>query len=596
MEKEKGKKKNLSPIKAIRRTVPMVIKTIPVLCLVYAAMAVLHGVAWGVVAPVNRFLYDGLADLAVGTGVIRDVFIGAAIVTGIMLLQQAMNAVHNFFGTVMTGKAEGRLRLVIHNKMKKLPAEFFEDKDKLDDIEKTRNGMSGSLWLYCSISDGLFFYGAYFGAMGIFLWSLETRLLLAFAMIFAPVALAQIIEAKLHAKLEEASAPVRRQFGHYEDCLIGLDKMKETRLFGAYYFFKRLYMDSLALLAKKEWDTQKKIQAMYFGLNIFKAAGWVGVLALLLHSLMSGSISVGAFAAVFSSVGMLFGIMEEILHRLRNSLTENLGQIHNFLNFMDFPTLEGEDVMPDMNMGIIARDVHFSYPKADKPALNGVSLQIRRGETLALVGENGSGKTTLVKLLCGLYRPSAGSVEIGGRDTSNTAESALFARTSAVFQDHRSYKSLSLADNVKISDVKSEDDPVPSLNNADVDHLDTATFPQGLETIISREFDGIDISFGQRQRIATARGLYRSHDFIVLDEPTAAIDPIEETRVYKRFAELTRDKIAVLVTHRLGSARIADRIAVMNGGKIVETGTHDELLAKKGKYAEMWASQAEGYS
>jgi len=597
VEKSKKPKQKLSIIKALRRTIPAIIKTVPGLCLIAVLIGAIHGSTWGLVAPVNQLLYDALADLAIGSGAIRTVFIGAAMVTGLMLLQQVMNAIHNFIpGNVFSQKAIGRLRLQLHKKMKKLPAQVFEDKDKLDDIEKAGEGMTGSVWLYYTLSDALFFYGTYFGVMGVFLWSLEPVLLLAFAMIFAPVAFAQIFEAKLHAMLEEESAPIRRKFAHYEDSLVGLSNMKETRLFGAYHFFKRLFMDSLNLLSQKEWDTQKKISLMYLGLNTFKAIGWLGVLALLFYSLMQGSITVGAFAAVFGSVGMLFGILEEIMWRIRQDLTANLGKIHNYLNFLDIPTMEGDDIPPDFYQGITATDIRFSYPKADKPAVDGVSLHIRPGETLALVGENGSGKTTLVKLLCGLYRPDTGTVVIGGRDTANTAETALFSQTSGVFQDHRAYV-FDLADNVKISDTTNpEGDPMPALKNADIDPSDTATFPDGLDTILSREYDGVELSGGQWQRIATARGLYRPHNFIVLDEPTAAIDPLEETRVYNRFAELTRGKIAILVTHRLGSARIAHRIAVMEAGKIVESGTHDELLASKGKYAEMWATQAESYN
>jgi len=593
----KKPKQKLSIIKAIHRTMPAVIKTVPGACLVYALIAMIHGSIWGIVAPVNQVLYDALADLAIGSGAIRAVFIGAAMVTGVMLMQQVMNAVHNFFGNNFMGnKVVGLLRLGLHSKMKKLPAQIFEDKDKLDDIEKAGEGLSGSVWLSNTLSDAVFFYGSYFVVMGIFLWNLEPVLLLALAMIFAPVGFAQIFEAKLHAKLEEESAPIRRKFSHYEDSLIGLNKMKETRLFGAYHFFKRLYMDTLTLLSQKEWGTQKKVSAMYLGINTFKAVGWLGVLALLFYSLMQGNITVGAFAAVFGSVGMLFGILEEVMWRIRRDVTENLGKIHNYMNFLDIPILEGEDIAPDFYQGITATDIHFSYPKAEKPAVNGVSLHIRPGETLALVGENGSGKTTLVKLLCGLYRPDSGSVVIGGCDTVSTAETALFAQTSGVFQDHRSYV-FDLADNVKISDPYNPDgDPLPALKHADIDPSDTATFPTGLDTVLSREYDGVELSGGQWQRIATARGLYRPHNFIVLDEPTAAIDPMEETRIYNRFAELTQGKIAIIVTHRLGSARIAHRIAVMDAGKIVESGTHDELLAQKGKYAEMWATQADSYN
>jgi len=590
------KKENLSAFKVVSRIIPLVLKTMPLTFLLFWIIVILHGAIWGIIAPVNQLLYDALADLAVGSGYLRQVFIAAAFVTLVMLFQQVLNALHNLFDThIMHPKASGRLAMIIQEKVKKLPAQTFEDKDRLDDIEKASEGKDGAFWIYMTIHDGFFFYGAYFAIMGSFLWRMQPILLFSLVLILLPTLLAQIVETKIQAKLEEESAPIRRQNTHYEDCLIGLKAMKETRLFGAYYFFKKLYIDTLSLLAQKEWTTQKRVQTMYFGVNAAKAVGWIGIMVLLFHSLVQGHISVGAFAAVFASVGMMFSLMEELLWRVKASFAQDLGKVYNFVRLLDIPTPDKENKEPDFRQGISIKDVSFSYPKAENNAIDGVSITISPGETLALVGENGSGKTTLVKLLCGLYKPNQGQIIIGGRKLIEISDSALHSKTSGVFQNYARYI-FNLEENVRISSVNSTHDPSIAMREADVNYADTGTFPQGMDTMLSREYEGVDLSGGQWQRIATARGLYRSHEYIVLDEPTAAIDPIEETRIYKRFAELTKDKVAILVTHRLGSARIANRIAVMDNGKIVEIGTHESLLANKGKYAEMWEAQAESYS
>ena len=238
----------------------------------------------------------------------------------------------------------------------------------------------------------------------------------------------------------------------------------------------------------------------------------------------------------------------------------------------------------------------FSYIGSEKKALDHVSLNIKGGETIAIVGINGSGKTTLSRLLLGLYTPNEGIVKIGGVDTKEVKRHSVTRGMSAVFQKFQKYK-MTVAENIQIGDSELQDNNDilnVCIKQADID-LTEDKFSDGLETMLSRDFDGIELSGGQWQRIAIARGLYRIRDVIVLDEPTAAIDPIEETRLYERFAEVSKGKTSVLITHRIGSARIADYIVVMNEGKIVEIGTHEELVSQNGLYKEMFDAQIKWY-
>ena len=365
------KKESLSVIHAIKFSILYAIKATPGMVFAYACMAIVHGGVWGVVAPVNQFLYEAIEDIAFGDGLLRYVYIGAVFVTLLMILQQVMNAVHNFFSSsVMLEKMRGKLARVLQQKMSKLPAQMFEDKNYLDDIEKAWQGRNSVLDIYCTLSDGIFFYGTYFLVMGRYLWQMRPSLLLALIFIFLPTLLSQVVRAKLYAKLEKESSPIRRQNGHYENALIGLQTMRETRLFGAYYFFKKLYMDSLALLAKKEWTTNTKIAAISLGLNFVQAAGWVGIVMLLFNSLVNGYVSVGAFAAVFGSIGMMFSLVEEIIGRVSWTVTENLGKVHNFINVIEIPTPQLEYVEPDFSLGIVAKNITFSYSNLTFHSLN----------------------------------------------------------------------------------------------------------------------------------------------------------------------------------------------------------------------------------
>ena len=591
----KGEFQHLSVTKAFRRVVPLVVKLAPLHTLAYALRAVVLGVLSGIMPPLMQRMFDALTDLAVGGGTASAVYISAGIIAVVMLATQFASEFGYLITSVTTGrKADLSFVKLIFKKINSLPASLFEDKEKLDDIEKGAAGRWGSLSMAGSVSDVFFHYGLYLVIIGVYLWSLEPVLIFALVLVFVPVILSQMFEANYHAVLENAIAPLRRQRAHYTECLVGVRFAKETRLFGAYHFFRRLFMDCFLLIQKKEWDTEKKVQALHLGLNIVKGIGWGGILLLLLRSLNQGNISVGAFAAVFGAIGMMFGMCQQLFNRFGYSVSQQLGHIHNMLNLLDMKVEAQGTCTPDFTKGIRAENITFAYPQSEKNAVDGVSLTINPGETLALVGENGSGKTTLVKLLCGLYKPESGKVFIGGYDSSQTGDSSLFSKTTGVFQNYNNYI-FTLDENVRLSEIASTKEPLGAMEDADVDYKDIATFPDGIHTKLSREFEGVELSGGQWQRVATARGLYRDYEFIVLDEPTAAIDPIEETRLYKKYAELTKGKIALLVTHRLGSVRIADRIAVMEGGKIVENGTHESLLAAKGAYAKMWAAQAESY-
>jgi ATP-binding cassette subfamily B protein len=228
--------------------------------------------------------------------------------------------------------------------------------------------------------------------------------------------------------------------------------------------------------------------------------------------------------------------------------------------------------------------------------VRGVDLRIGSGEKIAIVGENGAGKTTLVKLLIGLYRPDAGRVRLDGEPL--TADSALAARRriAAVFQDYATFE-LTARENVAFGDLAClpEDETLAvALERAGLPGLVEGQ-PEGYDTYLGRQFGETDLSGGQWQRVALARAFVRDADLLVLDEPTAALDPLAELALYERFAALVEGRTAIMISHRLGMARLADRVVVLEGGEIAEQGRHDELVDAGGAYARMFAAQAQWY-
>jgi ATP-binding cassette subfamily B protein len=246
---------------------------------------------------------------------------------------------------------------------------------------------------------------------------------------------------------------------------------------------------------------------------------------------------------------------------------------------------------------ITVEDLCFTYPGRDEPVLDGVSLEIGRGEVLALVGENGSGKTTLAKLLCSLYQPGKGTIRWDGVDTADCDPAAVRANIAIVFQDFVRYPSLTAAENIGIGLPARMGDRAAVVEAATSAGAHTAieALPKGYDTVLSRQFGGVDLSTGQWQRVALARAFLRDAPLVVLDEPTAALDPRAERDLFETVAALYRSRAAVLISHRLSSVRFADRICVLAGGRITETGTHEELVALGGAYAELFELQARAY-
>ncbi|HEX5420025.1 MAG TPA: ABC transporter ATP-binding protein, partial [Gammaproteobacteria bacterium] len=253
---------------------------------------------------------------------------------------------------------------------------------------------------------------------------------------------------------------------------------------------------------------------------------------------------------------------------------------------------------PDPADGLRFENVSFTYPGAERPAVEGVTLHLRPGESVALVGVNGSGKTTLIKLLAGLYQPDSGRIRFQGMPLEDWDPHVLRSRIGVIFQDFNRYQ-LKVGENIGVGDVEAFEDAERLTEAAEkgraTEFIDT--FAERYETPLGRWFNnGQELSGGQWQRIALARAFMRSKaDILVLDEPTAAMDAETEEEIFEHFRSLTRDKISILISHRFSTVRRAQTIVVMDSGRIVEPGSHEELIALGGRYARLFELQARGY-
>jgi ATP-binding cassette subfamily B protein len=311
------------------------------------------------------------------------------------------------------------------------------------------------------------------------------------------------------------------------------------------------------------------------------------------------AISPGMFVGLLYTLLQLrahFGTMRMLLVRSQRFYAD----LRHGSAFTALPGTERQGGLPvaaTLKDGIRFERVTFRYPGAEQPALIDFDLHIRPGERIAIVGENGAGKSTLAKLLLGLYQPTSGRILIDGVDLATIDLSAWRARVGAVMQDFMRY-ALTARENIAIGQIERLGDQRAITEAAALSQAAELVeeLPQGYDTLLSKEFEGgQDISVGQWQKLALARAYLRDTPTLVLDEPAAALDALAEQQIYRQFLALANSKTVLLISHRVGSARLADRIIVVQQGRLAQQGTHDELVRSAGTYAELYQLQASWY-
>ena len=521
----------------------------------------------------------------------------AIVVVGIVLVMpEVLEMVADPIGTLFWGKSVGALTETMNEKVRRLEVIDFETVDAHERLELASAGKYGAVSMLLSFLFPVFQL-VFFTLAGLYLYTLSPPLALVIPLIFAPRIVSHLVRGSRYYQLERKTVPMRREFQYLEQCVVDREYFKETRILGVGSHLLQRYRDTIRRFNMHRWREDRRMARLDLGLNVLVVLGYGGAFMLAALLLARGSISVGGFAVVVYAVSKFMLMTSAVTEMFGESYRDSATAAH----FIEF--LERDEGRPMENggggesaVGVAARGGTLTYPGTERAAVSGVDLKVAPGTTLALVGANGAGKTTLAKLLLGLYVPTAGQVVRRGVDTREASRSSIQAGTSAVFQNFQRYQ-MSLRDNVILADTTAADDEERLLRALREGGVPEELWqgPDGLDVMLSREFGTRDLSLGQWQRLAIARGLFREHDTILLDEPTASIDPLEEQAVYERFMRIAAERTAIIVTHRLASARLADRILVLDGGRIVEDGTHGQLLARRGLYHRMFTAQAAWY-
>ena len=417
-----------------------------------------------------------------------------------------------------------------------------------------------------------------------------------------PSFLAQERFARLSFRMLSWRAPERRKMSYYEHLLTVDSYVKEIKLFGVGDNLLNRYGTMFNKFFKEDTDLAVKRSAASIGLGLLSSLSYYGAYSWIVLRTVAQSITLGdmtLYLSVFrQSQGTFAALFGGVAELYENSLF-----MSNLFAFLDLkpqmaPSADAHPVPTHLKQGIEFRNVSFQYPGRKEYALRNVNLKIRPGEKIALVGTNGAGKTTLIKLLTRLYDPTEGQIMLDGIDLRDYDLPQWRNKIGVIFQDFVRYH-LTANENIGLGQVEALEDHTRIIQAAEKGGADAIVreLPEGYETMLGKWFkDGHDLSGGEWQKVALSRAFMRDAELLVLDEPTASLDAQQEYQIFQRFRELTADKMAILISHRFSTVRMADRIAVISDGTIAELGSHEELMAiEGGTYQHLFNIQAMGY-
>ena len=482
----------------------------------------------------------------------------------------------------------------------RLDLECFEDAEFYDKLERARRQASSRILLMSQaltqLQDAI---TVFFLAAALITFNPWLLLLLAITLI--PAFLGETRFNSQSYSLMYGWTQERRELDYLRFAGASEETAKEVKIFGLSDFFGSRYQK----LAGEYYHANKNLsvrRAAWGGLlSILGSIGYYTAYVVIIFRTVNGELSLGDLIFLSGSFLRLRSLMESILIRF-SSIADSALYLKDLFDFLEMvPKISSKkNALPfpkTIREGFTFEQVSFRYPQTEQWILRDISFTLHPGEKLALVGENGAGKTTLIKLLTRLYDPDEGRILLEGHDLSDYDLDGLRDAAGVIFQDYVKYH-LTASENIAVGRIDDRNNEARIVEAAQRSLADTVIekLPDGYQQMIGRWFkQGTNLSGGEWQKIAIARAYMRDAQLLILDEPTAALDARAEHEVFRRFVELTYDKCAVLISHRFSTVRMADRIIVLHEGKLLEHGTHEELLAAKGQYSELFQLQAAGY-
>ncbi len=591
----------------------LVWKSGPWILFMMCFVALFEGVMPVVGSLISKNILNQLqSDYQLSTGIesVRD-FVGSAVFALLIILfsyrilNRVVNRISNAVTRIAGEKVVRYVKLEIMNKAKTLDLASFDIPDFYEKLENANReagnrpiSILSSTFSVISTTISLVSYIIILATAPGMWW---TALLIA--VVSVPSAIISFIYRKKNFNYMRFRSKDRRQMNYYSNLLVNKDMIKEIRMYDLSDTFIQRYDNVFA--------------HYYSGLRrlILQESVWhivIAVISALVNCFCYALIALGVFRGLFKIgdyslyTGALSSIASGVTSLISVSATIYEGTlfIDNLISFMkEKQTIVSakqppEPVHHNVPHTVVFENVSFAYPGTDRMVLKNINLTLRPGETVVLVGLNGAGKTTLIKLLTRLYDPTEGRILLDGRDIREYDVKDLYRLFGIIFQDFGKY-AVTVSDNIHFGDISKPSDPDEIRDAAIQSAADEyiSRLPEGYDTPLMRIFEqnGIELSGGQWQKLAVARAFYSDSDILILDEPTASLDPMSEQEIFNQFDKLRKDKMTIFVSHRLSSATVASKIVVLEYGQIIEEGDHKQLMANRGRYFELFSTQARRY-
>lgn len=566
---------------------------------IWGGIKLLNAVLLAVLVPINTILFQKIIDdiliLLRHKQITTGMYLEFGLFVAALLLDVILTSFDKCIEIRFDMKMTDGLERDIIQKYKNLDYSCYEKSATYDIISRISKNPGEKLKLiYWKIIEIIKILISLVGLVLVFRQA-SNLLIVIFILFLIPMLYENYKAGSLWYELYAKQTMDERKVAYYERLLTSKTSLIELIIYQATDYIKSLWEKQSEKMLKEKDATLQKVEKALLKKSLFATLWYICCTGILIHSVMTGHISVGLFIALFNTTLSIVGTITSLLETF-GDFSKEIKEVSYISSFFELKNTESRTGHIDHPIHRIRFEhVSFAYPNSEKEVLHDANFEIDLSRSTALVGENGSGKTTIIKLLCGLYRPTKGRIMIDDQDLNKLSSQEIGKLIKVVFQDFYQYE-LTVRENIGFGNL-GELDRDDKLNNAlelvnlkDVKDL-------GLDRNLGKlEMDGVDLSKGQWQRLAVSRLFLTDTAYVILDEPTASMDPVSEYKMYQLFCSLMKSRGSLMISHRLASAKMADHILVLKHGNIIEQGNHDDLMINQGIYYTLFCKQAEWYT